>query len=483
MNNKPRQTLCEIIRDYGRDVARDPKRCKALLNDLCGGEHKREINVLVSAMDERVSVDLLEPIPNVSCSIVLPRLAKRLYDNKGITTEFAQWAVESWALALGVIQEHDLADVRKKREARKRLLLWFKRVVAVAVVFIVLGVSWMLFTYWDQDLGSLFSTSETESSFIAGPDNVTESHAGGDSYRKLEGHTGKVLSVTCSGDGKYIASGSEDNNVMIWDAQNGTLLHTLTGHTKRIGSVSWSPDSKFLASGADDYTIRVWDTRDGTLYRTFDENGFVNSVSWSPDGERIASGSRSGSVKVWSVQDDTLLQKFSGHRSSVWSITWSPDGTRIASGAHYVKTTDITKITDKTEYTIWLWNVQNGKVDLIVEEYANWILSVAWSPDGKRLATGSDDNTVRVWDAQKGTLLHTLTGHTGKVWSVAWSQDGKRLASGSEDSTVRIWNPQRGTLLETFTAHTGDVFSVAWSGNLLASASSDKTIRLWQVSE
>jgi hypothetical protein len=116
MNNKPRETLCTIIRDYGRDVARDTKRCKALLLDMCGGEHKREINILVSAMEERIASDLLTPQPNIPHGIWLPQLAKRLHDNTGIATEFAQWAVESWALALGVIQEHDLAGVKVRIE-------------------------------------------------------------------------------------------------------------------------------------------------------------------------------------------------------------------------------------------------------------------------------------------------------------------------------------------------------------------------------
>ncbi|NJN68170.1 MAG: hypothetical protein HC884_16385 [Chloroflexaceae bacterium] len=119
MNEKPRQTLCTIMRDYGREVAQDPKRCKGLLNDLCG-EHKREINVLVSAMDERVASDLLNLPPNIPPQMRMPQLVKRLHDHTGIATEYAWWAVESWALALGVIQRCDLTEVRKEREKQER---------------------------------------------------------------------------------------------------------------------------------------------------------------------------------------------------------------------------------------------------------------------------------------------------------------------------------------------------------------------------
>ncbi|NJN68169.1 MAG: formylglycine-generating enzyme family protein [Chloroflexaceae bacterium] len=119
MNEKPRQTLCTIIRDYGRTVAQDPKRCKALLLDLCG-EHRREINVLVSAMDERIASDLLNLPPNIPPQMRMPQLVKRLHDHTAIAEPAARWAVESWALALGVIQEHDLVEKREERERRER---------------------------------------------------------------------------------------------------------------------------------------------------------------------------------------------------------------------------------------------------------------------------------------------------------------------------------------------------------------------------
>ncbi|MBO1072466.1 MAG: ribosome assembly protein 4 [Dolichospermum sp. DEX189] len=165
-----------------------------------------------------------------------------------------------------------------------------------------------------------------------------------------------------------------------------------------------------------------------------------------------------------------------GHESTVNSVGFSPDGKRLASGSG-----------DKT---IKIWDVTTGKVlnTLPSERYANKgheysVISVGFSPDGKQLASGSYDKTIKIWDVTTGKLLNTLKGHESSVNSVGFSPDGKQLASGSDDKTIKIWDVTTGKLLNTLKGHEYSVISVGFSpdGKQLASGSYEKTIKIWDV--
>src|SRR5947209_14681649 len=119
----------------------------------------------------------------------------------------------------------------------------------------------------------------------------------------------------------------------------------------------------------------------------------------------------------------------------------------------------------------------------IYRGHSNGVSAIAWSPDGKRIASASYDKTVQVWDAATGHLFFTYRGHANWVIAVAWSPDGKRIASASFDRTVQVWDATTGKHLLTYRGHSGTVTAVAWSpdGHLLASASYDKTVQICDV--
>ena len=298
-------------------------------------------------------------------------------------------------------------------------------------------------------------------------------------------HTVGITSTTFSPDGTTLASGSGDTTICLWDAVTGTHLNTLEGHTQTVTSVAFSPDGKTLASGSSDNTICLWDSSTGEHKQTLiGHTDNVYSVAFSPDGKTLASGDGKGyGAEVWlwdAVTGDHLNTLTHGKFDNVTEIAFSSDGKTLASATW--------------GGGIYLWDPTTGqhKGTLTVLDDGYWFTSVAFSPDGKVIVGTSgwslfNDNyadRIDLWDAETGTHLNTLIGHNEDILSVAFSPDGTTLASGSADNTIRLWDAITGKYKGILTGHAGSVSSVSFStdGRTLSSGSSDITIRLWELS-
>ncbi|MEE0936966.1 MAG: TIR domain-containing protein, partial [Bacteroidales bacterium] len=314
-----------------------------------------------------------------------------------------------------------IAEAELRKAERKA---WWKKnsgwIYGVLVAFVIVAI--------------IFATINTGSGTAETYSKEDESKSA--CLKTLKGHSDYVYSVAASPDGKYLASGSWDKTLIIWDANSGESLKTLKGHSWHVYSVSWSPDGNYLASGSGDKTVIIWDAKSGERLQTLKgHSSYVNSVSWSPDGKYLASGSDDNTVIIWDAKSGQRLKTLEGHSESVRSVSWSPDGKYLASGS--------------ADYTLIIWDAKSGEKLKTLAGHSLNIYSVCWSPDGKYLASGSADYTLIIWDAKSGEKLKSLKGHSHWVESVCWSPDGKYLASGSSDNSLIIWDAKSGEKLKT----------------------------------
>jgi WD40 repeat protein/serine/threonine protein kinase len=313
----------------------------------------------------------------------------------------------------------------------------------------------------------------------------------GEEILTFEGHTTLVLWVSFSPDGKRLATASVDGTAKIWDVLSGEELFTLAGHSAIVMGTVFTQDGIHLLTGSFDGTAKLWDlSPKGELFTLSEHRDQVYSLDFNMDGSRLASGSFDGTVRIWDVasgQEEIRLGKL-GDSAKIRGVVFSPDGELLAGSSAYG--------------TITVWNVASGEEITTLSGHApgqtgetkyNGIVGVAFSPDGKLLATASDDLTAKIWDISSGKELFTLSGHDHApvsippfdgVIQVGFSPDGKRLVTAGGDGTVKVWDTSQYTELFTLEAHPGSaVIDVTFSpdGAQLLTGSFDGPAKLWDV--
>jgi WD40 repeat protein len=316
-------------------------------------------------------------------------------------------------------------------------------------------------------------------------------------------------------DGKQVATGQADGTVRVWDVTTGGEVAALPGQRRDIHELAFSPDGRHLLAFSMDGTLQSWTlaTHDSRvlvripyqwamgdvlspdqrlLFCMSDQSGQLwdvatgrkradlpgrpppggeGSGAFSPDGRRLAYSTAENVIRIWDLEAGFEVHVMRGHSSSVRALTFSPDGKRLASGSMYA------------ENTARLWDVSTGKEIAVLRGHRNEIISATFSPDGTRLATASLDQTARLWDGVTGRAIATLEGHRGSVYHVAYRPGGRYLATSSLDGTLRLWDAVGGEPVAVLHGHTADVRESVFNpdGALLASASDDGTVRLWDL--
>jgi len=256
------------------------------------------------------------------------------------------------------------------------------------------------------------------------------------------GHQDEILSSAFSPDNKYLATGSRDQTVKLWEIESGALLRTFTGHTNDVVSVSFSQDGRTLASAADN--VLLWDIYTGEqlgtgpphiLGKAWKEpppghfsvrSRILDFVSFSPNGLLAISGGSDKLIKLWDARTRRIIQTFQVHDSRVRTAVFSPDSRYVLSGGD--------------DRTALLWDVSTGYPLRFFKGHSSPICSSAFSSDGRLAATGSEDGVIKVWGVVPGMKKKTLVGHRGPVTSLSFTHSNKLLMSASKDHTIKIWS-------------------------------------------
>ncbi len=306
-------------------------------------------------------------------------------------------------------------------------------------------------------------------------------------HQTLEEHNGKVWGVSVSADGKWLASGSDDKTVKLWEIKDKEVLlrQTLKDHSKKVLSVTISQDGKWLASGnsgnseSSESKINLWklkDTGEAEFIQTLDGyNKGVSGVSITADNKWLACGGGK-TVSLWKLPNENALHKeavlcqtFERNAADVMRVSISPDGKWLACGSWSPSEFwRLGRAGENRGRNVELWKLEpesGAKLShQILEGHRGDVYSVAFSSNGKWLATGGADCTVKLWELSDtgASLRQTFKGHKWQIFSVSFSPDNKWLASGAHDRTVKLWSLNTEKCQATIHCFIREIGSVAW---------------------
>ncbi|KAJ5500513.1 hypothetical protein N7453_009564, partial [Penicillium expansum] len=255
------------------------------------------------------------------------------------------------------------------------------------------------------------------------------------SPRKFEGHSQKVTCVLFSSDSEWLASGSEDATIKLW--QKGEGYRQLEGHSDGIKHLIFSPDNRLLASASSDKTVRLWETRTGMASHTLEGHSTgVTLILFSSNGRLLASCS-DATTRLWNPKAGIELRSLEGHSAAVNGLAFSPDNGFIASCS--------------IDTTILLWDLGVNSEPLAFRGHSGPVESIAFSSDGALLVSCSEDTTIRLWKMSGATCI-IIDGNTLPISRVAFSPDSQLVVSCTIDGTISLWDTKTKSAQGSFQA-------------------------------
>ena len=274
-----------------------------------------------------------------------------------------------------------------------------------------------------------------------------------------------ITAAAFSPDGTRVAAGSADGTVRVWRVEGGVTVAALKGQASAITSLVFDHTARRLLSRNDQSEAHLWNLADGRRIAL----GRAWSVHFSPDGRSIFCVS-GGEVRLLSSLDGRPIVLADAGGEAQAAAAFSPDGSRSATGGHF----------PATDIVIHPFTVAGQTIAL--KGHGNTISTLDFSPDGRRLASGSLDQTARIWDARTGLSLSVLHGHRAKLVGVRFASDGRRLLTHSEDDAIRLWATSDGSLLCSLRGHAGvSSLDLSRDGKLVAVRDVRGTVRIWDL--
>ena len=241
----------------------------------------------------------------------------------------------------------------------------------------------------------------------------------------LRNHGDHISEIDFSSDGTRVMTGSLDGTAVLWDVKTGARLVTLIGHSGDIGGTSVSPRGDRLATSSADGTVAVWDAATGRRLLVLGGQGFAGGNAFSADGKKVAAAVGDG-VTVWDARTGKRLVHVPGHNPWTNGVAFSPDGRLLA--------------TTGEDARAKIWDLKSGRLLRTLEGHTGRAVAVEFNLDGTLLATAGGDHTARLWDVGTGREVLVLRGHTAGVRNLSFDESGTRLITGSDDGTAKVWD-------------------------------------------